>query len=49
MQHKIDALNAGAVLSKLMQIAIGYVYTRDGKTIHMDNTPRLQLILDLID
>ena len=48
-QHKIDALNAGAVLSKLMQIAIGYVYTRDGKTIHMDNTPRLQLILDLID
>jgi SNF2 family DNA or RNA helicase len=48
-EHKIDALNAGAVLSKLMQIAIGYVYTRDGKTIHMDNTPRLQLILDLID
>jgi superfamily II DNA or RNA helicase len=47
--HRIDALNAGAVLSKLMQIAIGYVYTRDGKTIHMDNTPRLQLILDLID
>jgi SNF2 family DNA or RNA helicase len=47
--HKIDALNAGAVLSKLMQIAIGYVYTRDGKTVHMDNTPRLQLILDLID
>ena len=48
-EHKIDALNAGAVLSKLMQIAIGYVYTRDRKTIHMDNTPRLQLILDLID
>jgi SNF2 family DNA or RNA helicase len=48
-EHKIDALNAGAVLSKLMQIAIGYVYTRDGKTVHMDNTPRLQLILDLID
>jgi superfamily II DNA or RNA helicase len=48
-EHKIDALNAGAVLSKLMQIAIGYVYTRDAKTIHMDNTPRLQLILDLID
>jgi SNF2 family DNA or RNA helicase len=48
-EHKIDALNAGAVLSKLMQIALGYVYTRDGKTIHMDNTPRLQLILDLID
>ena len=47
--NKIDALNSGAVLSKLLQIAIGYVYTRDGKTIHLDNTPRLQLILDLID
>ena len=48
-RHKIDALNAGAVLCKLLQIAIGYVYTREGRTVHIDNTPRLQLILDLID
>jgi SNF2 family DNA or RNA helicase len=48
-ENKIDALNAGAVLSKLLQIAIGYVYTRDGKVVHLDNTPRLQLILDLVD
>ena len=48
-ENKIDALNAGAVLSKLLQIAIGYVYTREGRTVHLDNTPRLQLILDLID
>ena len=48
-QDKIDALNAGAVLSKLLQIAIGYVYTREGKTVALDNTPRLQLVLDLID
>jgi SNF2 family DNA or RNA helicase len=47
--EKIDALNAGAILSKLLQIAIGYVYTRQGKTVHLENTPRLQLILDLID
>jgi SNF2 family DNA or RNA helicase len=46
---KIDALNAGAILSKLLQIAIGYVYTRAGKTVHLENVPRLQLILDLID
>lgn len=46
---KIDALNSGAVLSKLLQIAIGYVYTRDGKIVTFDNTPRLQLILDLVD
>ena len=48
-QDKVDALNAGAILSKLLQIAIGYVYTREGKTVALDNTPRLQLILDLID
>jgi SNF2 family DNA or RNA helicase len=48
-EHKIDALNAGAVLSKLLQIALGYVYTREGKIVILDNTPRLQLILDLID
>jgi SNF2 family DNA or RNA helicase len=45
----IDALNAGAALSKLLQIAIGYVYTRAGEVVALDNTPRLQLILDLID
>lgn len=48
-RHRIDALNAGAVLSKLLQIALGYVYTRDGATVELDNTPRLQLIVDLID
>ena len=47
--NRIDALNAGAVLSKLLQISLGYVYTREGTTINLDNTPRLQLILDLID
>lgn len=46
---KIDALNAGAVLSKLLQIAIGHAYTRKGEIVSFDNTPRLQLILDLID
>ena len=46
---KIDALNAGAVLSKLLQIALGYAYTRKGEIVTFDNTPRLQLILDLID
>lgn len=48
-EDRIDALNAGAVLSKLLQIAIGYVYTRDGKIVELDNEPRRQLILDLID
>jgi hypothetical protein len=46
---KIDALNAGAILSKLLQISLGWVYNREGKTVALDNVPRLQLILDLID
>jgi SNF2 family DNA or RNA helicase len=46
---KVDALNAAAVMSKLLQIAIGSVYTRDGNIVELDNTPRLQLIVDLID
>jgi SNF2 family DNA or RNA helicase len=48
-EKKIDAMNAGAVLSKLLQIALGYVYSRDGTVMTLDNTPRLQLIIDLID
>jgi hypothetical protein len=48
-ENRIDALNAGAMLSKLLQIAIGYVYTREGKIVTLENTPRLQLILDIID
>lgn len=48
-ENKIDALNQGAVLSKLLQIATGYVYTREGKIITFKNAPRLQLTLDLID
>jgi hypothetical protein len=47
--HVIDALNAGAVLSKLLQIALGYVYKRDGTVVELPNTPRLQMIVDLID
>jgi SNF2 family DNA or RNA helicase len=48
-EKRIDALNAGAVLSKLLQIALGYAYTRSGEIVTFDNAPRLQLILDLID
>ena len=46
---KIDALNAGAVLSKLLQIACGWVYTREGKTITLDNEDRVQAIIDYVE
>lgn len=46
---KIDALNAGAVLSKLLQIALGYVYTREGQVVTLDNKHRVQTIVDFVD
>jgi SNF2 family DNA or RNA helicase len=51
----VDALNAGAAIQKLLQIACGYVYTREEdanknrETITLDNSDRLQYTLDLID
>jgi len=46
---QIDALNAGAVLSKMLQIALGWVYTRDKSVITLDNNERLQTIIDYVD
>lgn len=47
--QQVDALNAGAVLSKLLQIAIGWVYTRDKQIIELDNYERVQTIVDYVD
>ena len=46
---KIDALNAGAVLNKLLQIALGWVYARDGRVIKLDNEERVDTLLEYID
>ena len=45
----VDVLNAGAAIQKLLQIACGYVYTREKETITLDNSERLQYTLDLVD
>ena len=46
----VDVLNAGAAIQKLLQIACGYVYTREEReTITLDNSERLQYTLDLVD
>lgn len=46
--QKVDAMNAGAVLSKLLQISTGWVYTRAGNTVALDNQKRLdQLLTDV--
>lgn len=45
---KIDAMNQGAVLSKLLQISTGYVYKRDGTVVGLDNDKRIEAMLDAV-
>lgn len=46
--NTITAMNAGAVLQKLLQISVGYVYTRAGDTVALDNQARLDAITDAV-
>lgn len=47
--HDITAANAGAVMSKLTQISMGYVYTGDGRTVALDNDKRLDALVAAIN
>ena len=46
---EITAMNAGAVLNKLLQISTGYVYTREGDVVTLDNDERLTALVDAIN
>ena len=46
---EITAMNAGAVLNKLLQISTGYVYTREGDIVSLDNEKRLIALVDAVD
>lgn len=45
----ITALNAGAAMSKLLQVACGYVYTKKPDYVTLDSTPRKEALLDIIN
>lgn len=47
--EEITAMNAGAVLNKLLQISCGYVYTRDHRIVSLDNTARLDAVVDAVN
>jgi SNF2 family DNA or RNA helicase len=47
--QEITAANAGACMMKLLQVAAGWVYTRDGKTVSLDNSKRIEALLDAIN
>jgi SNF2 family DNA or RNA helicase len=46
--HEITAANAGAVMMKLLQVATGWVYTSEGKTVPLDNDKRITALIDAI-
>ena len=45
----VTAANAGAAMSKLLQISLGWVYTRDGTTKALDNDKRIEALVDAIE
>jgi hypothetical protein len=47
--QEITAANAGAVMSKLLQISAGWVYTKEGATVALDNGERIQALMDGIE
>jgi SNF2 family DNA or RNA helicase len=44
----ITAVNAGAAMNKLLQIAGGWVYTKNPEFVRLDPTPRILAMADLI-
>jgi SNF2 family DNA or RNA helicase len=45
---QITALNAGAAMNKLLQIAGGWVYTQKPEFVRLDPTPRIVAMADMI-
>jgi SNF2 family DNA or RNA helicase len=48
-QGRVTAANEGVLVSKLLQICAGWVYTQDRRVIALDNKPRLQALQDFLD
>jgi SNF2 family DNA or RNA helicase len=46
---QITALNAGAAMNKLLQIAGGWVYTKAPEFVRLDASPRIATLVDLIE
>lgn len=45
----VTAANAGGIMSKLMQIACGWVYTTTGQIATLDNEARIRATLDVLE
>lgn len=47
--QEITAANAGAVMTKLLQVSTGWVYAKDKTIVPLDNNKRIDALLDAID
>jgi len=45
---EITAANAGAVMSKLLQVSTGWVYDKDHNTVSLDNDKRIEALIDVV-
>ena len=45
----ISAVNKAAVVNKLLQISCGGVYSEDGDVVEFDATPRMNLLLEILE
>jgi SNF2 family DNA or RNA helicase len=45
---ELTAMNAGAVMNKLLQIACGWVYDREGNIHPLDNEKRIEALRDIV-
>lgn len=45
----ISAVNKAAVVNKLLQVSCGGVYSEDGEVVEFDATPRMNLLLEILE
>jgi len=48
-EGSITGVNAGAVMVKLLQISLGWIYMDDGRAVQLDNHERNQTLVDLVE
>jgi SNF2 family DNA or RNA helicase len=46
---EVQAANAGAVMSKLLQVSLGWVYLNDGSIAKLDGDDRVKAMVDIVE
>lgn len=48
-QGEVTAANEGVLMSKLLQITTGFAYMKDGRAVELDNSTRMDALMELLD